>query len=71
MIQKQLKNVILYTRNNCLHALLGHVQYEDGRLRSGDMRAHIRAGLTPRELAAEMPPKMLVGRQDCLFIKCG
>ena len=22
--------------------------------------------LTPRELAAEMPPKMLVGRQDCL-----
>ena len=22
--------------------------------------------LTPRELAAEIPPKMLVGRQDCL-----
>ena len=22
--------------------------------------------LTPRELAAEMPPKMLVGRRDCL-----
>ena len=26
--------------------------------------------LTPRELAVEIPPKMLVGRRDCLHKKC-
>ena len=30
------------------------------------LMALLRCALTPRKLAAGVPPKMLVGRQDCL-----